>query len=229
MASLIAATLCFIALHLLVSGTRLRDRLVTALGEGPYLGLFSAASLALIVWMSMSYGPALTADGNVFLWQAPAWWPHLGAVVMLAAFLLAVLGMLSPNPGAVGQDARAAEGPRGIQRVSRHPFLWGVALWGVFHLVANGDLASLILFGGFAVLALGGTVSIDAKRRRKLGETWGRYAAETSNVPFAAILGGRQRLAVGEFRWWRLGFAVLLYAVVFVFHPLLFGVSPTGG
>ncbi|MCA8928639.1 MAG: NnrU family protein [Alphaproteobacteria bacterium] len=229
MASLIVATLGFIAIHLFVSGTRLRDRLVGRLGEGAYTGLFSAASLALIVWMAMSYGPALTADGNAFLWRAPGWWPHLGAIVVLIAFVLGVLGMLSPNPGAVGQAGRAAEEPRGIQRVTRHPFLWGVGLWAAFHLVANGDLASLILFGGFAILALGGTVSIDAKRRRKLGAVWDGYAARTSNLPFAAILGGRQRLVLREFSWWRLALALAAYALVFVLHPMLFGVSPTGG
>lgn len=227
MASLIAATACFIAIHLFVSGTGLRDRLVSWLGEGPYLGLFSAVSLALIVWMSMSYGPALMADGNAFLWQAPTWWLHLGGVVVLIAFLLGVLGMLAPNPGAVGQDARAADEPRGIQRITRHPFLWGVGLWAVFHLVANGDLASLILFGGLAVLAFGGTLSIDAKRRRKLGATWEGYAARTSNIPFAAILAGRQRMALGELKWWHVGFAIAAYALVFVFHAQLFGVSPT--
>ena len=229
MISLIAATVCFIAIHFFISGTRLRDRLVALLGEGAYIGLFSAASLALIVWMSMSYGPALTADGNAFLWQPPAWWAHLGGVVILVAFLLGVLGVLSTNPGAVGQAARASAGPQGIQRITRHPFLWGVGLWAAFHLVANGDLASLILFGGFAILAFGGTVSIDAKRRRKLGATWERYAAETSNIPFAAILARRQRLVMRELGWWRVALAVAAYAVTFVLHPMLFGVSPTGG
>jgi uncharacterized membrane protein len=145
---------------------------------------------------------------------------------VLIGFLLAVLGMTAPNPGAVGQAGRAAEGPQGIQRVTRHPFLWGVALWAAFHLVANGDLASLVLFGGFLVLSLGGTVMIDAKRQRKMGETWTRYAGQTSNVPFAAILGGRQRFSFKELGWWRLGLAVALYGVAFALHPLLFGVSP---
>lgn len=226
MLSLIVATAAFLAIHFVISGTRLRDRLVGMMGEGAYLGLFSAASLALIVWMSMSYGPALTADGNAFLWTAPGWWPHLGGIVVLVAFLLAVLGMTAPNPGAVGQAGRAAEAPQGIQRVTRHPFLWGVVLWAAFHLVANGDLASLVLFGGFLVLSLGGTVMIDAKRQRKMGETWTRYAGQTSNVPFAAILSGRQRFSFKELGWWRLALAVALYGVAFALHPLLFGVSP---
>ncbi len=226
MLSLVIATAVFLAIHFLVSGTRLRGRLVAAIGEGAYMGLYSAASLALIVWMSMSYGPALADQGNAFLWTAPAWWPHVGAVLMLIAFLFAVVGMTTTNPGAVGQESRAAKGPHGIQRITRHPFLWGVALWAAFHLVANGDLASLVLFGGFLVLSLGGTMMIDAKRQRKLGETWEAYARHTSNLPFAAIMAGRQRLALKELGGWQVILAIALYGVVFAMHSLLFGVSP---
>lgn len=226
MLSLILATVAFLAIHFVISGTRLRDRLVGMMGEGAYLGVFSAASLALIVWMSMSYGPALADEANTFLWTAPGWWPHLGGIVMLVAFLLAVLGMTSPNPGAVGQSQRAADGPGGIQRITRHPFLWGVALWAAFHLVANGDLASLVLFGGFLALSLGGTMMIDAKRQRKMGETWAQYAGQTSNVPFAAIISGRQRLALREYRGWQVILAVGIFGVAFALHHLLFGVSP---
>jgi len=77
--------------------------------------------------------------------------------------------------------------PEGIVRVTRHPFLMGVGLWAVVHLVANGDVASFIFFGAFAVTALAGTVSIDAKRRHALGPGWRSFAAQTSIVPFAAI------------------------------------------
>ena len=77
-------------------------------------------------------------------------------------------------------------------RITRHPFLWGVALWAAGHLMVNGDLASLILFGSLLVLAVFGTGSIDAKRRRALGEKWDAFAAKTSAVPFAAIAAGRQ-------------------------------------
>lgn len=224
MLSLTVATLAFLAIHFLVSGTQLRGRLVAMVGEGAYLGGFSAASLALIVWMSMSYGPALRDDANAFLWAAPNWWPHFGAVIMLVAFLLVVVGMTSPNPGAVGQARQAAKAPYGIQRITRHPFLWGVALWAAFHLVANGDLASLILFGGFLVLGLGGARMIDAKRQRALGETWDTYARQTSNVPFATILAGRQRLVIREIAWWRLLLAVAVYGVAFGLHEAVFGV-----
>src|SRR5262249_39128244 len=98
-------------------------------------------------------------------------------------------------------------------------FLGGVALWALVHLIVNGDLASLILFGSLLVLALGGTAAIDAKRRRSFGEQWMQFAAVTSNVPFAAIVAGKNRLgpAVVEIGVWRLLIAIV-YAVAFYLH-----------
>src|SRR2546429_8678386 len=91
-------------------------------------------------------------------------------------------------------ESRLAQGTdiaRGMVRVTRHPFLWGVALWSLVHLIMNGDQASVILSGSLLLLALGGTVAIDAKRRRKFGDAWTQFAQTTSSVPFAAILSGR--------------------------------------
>jgi uncharacterized membrane protein len=76
-------------------------------------------------------------------------------------------------------------------RVTRHPFLTGVGLWALVHLVANGDVASFIFFGALGFVALAGTVSIDTKRRRAFGPAWESFAAQTSIISFAAIAAGR--------------------------------------
>jgi len=109
---------------------------------------------------------------------------------------------------------------RGMVRITRHPFLWGVALWAATHLIVNGELASLILFATFLVLALGGMAAIDAKRRRKSPELWQRFAEATSSVPFAAIARGSNRLApaLAEIGPWRIIVAVALYAAAFYLH-----------
>jgi uncharacterized membrane protein len=93
------------------------------------------------------------------------------------------------------------------------------------HLVVNGDLASVILFGSLLLLALGGTVSIDAKRRRSFGDQWSRFIQATSNVPFAAIATGRNQLrpALREIGSLRPAIAIAAYALFFVFHGWLFG------
>jgi uncharacterized membrane protein len=110
-------------------------------------------------------------------------------------------------------------------RITRHPFLWGVALWALVHLIMNGDLASFVLFGSLLILALGGTAAIDAKRRRMFGDHWTPFAQSTSSVPFAAILSGRNSMApaVKEIGIIRPLAAVLAYALILYFHGRLFG------
>lgn len=228
MSGLIAAAAFFVLLHLLVAGTALRGVLVGAIKEGPYMGLFSLASLGGIVWLSMAYGQA-RGTGPV-LWDLGAGARHGGLLIMLLALLLLVPGLLTPNPTSVKQEG-ALDRPdavKGMLRVTRHPFLWGVAVWAVGHLLANGDLPSAILFGALLVLALLGGPSIDAKRRKALGASYEAFVAQTSNVPFAAILAGKQKLSLGEIGWWRLLLAVVVWAALLWAHPMLFGVAPLG-
>lgn len=228
---LIAAGLAFLALHLLVSGTRLRDGIVAAIGERAYLGLFSLASIGLIVWLAMAYNAAGASPDNRILFEPGRGVRDLGIVVVGLAFLLGVQGLLLPNPTSVRQEAAAAkEGTvRGVLRITRHPFLWGVVLWSGFHLAANGDLASTLFFGTFFVVALLGTFLIDAKRQRTMGPAWVAFAAWTSNVPFGAVIAKRNDLHLGESLGWRFGVALLIFVVILFAHPHLFGVSPFPG
>jgi len=223
---LISAALFFLLLHLLVAGTRVRDAIVGAIGERPYLGLFSLASLAGIVWLVVSYNTA-SGEGSAVVWDLGPGVAHLGIIVVALAFLLGVPGLLMPNPTAVMQgEAVARDGVvHGVLRITRHPFLWGVALWAGFHVLANGDQVSIVFFGTFLVLAVAGTYSIDAKRARKMGAAWEPFAKATSNVPFAAIIAGHNSLKVGELLDYRLLVAVGLFLVVFYLHPLLFTAS----
>ena len=228
---LVAAAAAFLLIHLAISGTRVRGAITGAIGEGPYMGLFSLASLACLAWMSIAYVHAQRGGADPVWWTATPATKWIQLVVTFVAFMLAVPGLLTPNPTSVRQEGQLTkpDAARGILRVTRHPFLWGVALWAAGHLMVNGDLASLILFGSLLVLAILGTGSIDAKRRRALGETWDAFAAKTSAVPFAAIAAGRQSLNIGEIGWWRLGVAVIVWGALVFAHPLLFGVSPLPG
>jgi uncharacterized membrane protein len=93
-------------------------------------------------------------------------------------------------------------------------------------LTLNGDLASVVFFGSFLILAVGGPFSIDRKRKEAFGDAWNRFAALTSNVPFFAIIKSRNSLKIGEIGWWRAILAVILYGLFLHFHKKLFGVSP---
>lgn len=227
MTNLLAAAAFFVLLHLLVSGTRLRDALTGRLGQNLYMGLFSAASVAGLVWLGMAFGAARGEAWNAAYWSLTPATRHIQLGLQLVAMLLIVPGLTTPNPTSVRQEGvlTRPDAVRGMLRITRHPFLWGVAIWALGHLLVNGERASLVLFGAMFLLALFGTASIDAKRKRALGPTWDAFAAQTSNVPFGAILGGRQKLNLGEIGWLRIVLAVAVWAVLAWAHPFLFGVS----
>jgi len=228
MSALIAASLVFLGLHLVVAGTRLRDAITGAIGERAYLGLFALASLGGIVWMVAAYNAAFPGPENYVVYDLGAGVRHLGVPVLAIAFLLGIPGLFLPNPtAALSEDTIGrADLVKGVIAITRHPFLWGVAIWAGFHLAANGDAASIVFFGAFLLLALAGTASIDAKRRRKLGERWTDFAAKTSNVPFVAVLGGRARLAAIELFDWRMAIAAAAFLGVLFAHAWVFSASP---
>ena len=223
MVSLALAALAFLGIHLGVSGTVLRNRAVAALGLRGYMLAFSVASVGAIVWLVSAYGAA----PYVPTWGQLQWWKPVMIVLMLPAFLLVVVGLTTPNPTAVAQEGLVDRAPQGIVRITRHPFLVGVALWSGLHLIGNGDVASLLFFAALAVTAVAGTVSIDAKRRRALGaEAWDAFASRTSIVPFAATLAGRNSLDVRGMGWWRPAAGVAAYALMLGGHAHIVGVSP---
>jgi len=226
MSILILAAAVFLALHLLVSGTRVRDALTGRIGEGLYMGLFSLASVAGLIWLGFAFAAARRATTDDVLWDITGPTRGLQLALQLIAMLLILPGLTTPNPTSVRQEAtlQKVDVVQGMLRITRHPFLWGVAVWALGHLIVNGDAASIVLFGSMLALALFGTASIDAKRRRALGKTWDAFAAQTSNFPFAAIAAGRQRLSLGEIGWWRIALAVGIWGVLSWAHPFLFGV-----
>jgi uncharacterized membrane protein len=221
---LILATIFFITLHVGVAGTLVRDRAIEKMGEKAYRGAFSLFSLLGIFWLAHAYKVA----DYIETWGQLAWFKPIAAPLMLVAFLLVVLGVTTPNPTAVGgEKLLMTDAPvQGIQRVTRHPFLWGIVVWAVTHFIVNGDMASLVFFGSFAILALLGMRSIDVKRKKACGQQWERYAGTTSIIPFLAIKEGRNMLVIAEFKGWRLVLALVFYAAMMHFHKALFGVSP---
>ncbi len=225
MIQLTAAAAFFVLIHLMISGTRVRDVLVGKMGEGPYMGLFSLLSVAGLTWMIMAYGQARTEVWNTVYWGVGDATRHIQLLLQFIAIVFVVIGLTTPNPTSVKQEGvlQREDAVKGMLRITRHPFLWGVAIWAIGHLIVNGDRAGMTLFGTMLVLAVAGTASIDAKRRRALGAAWEPFAQQTSNIPFAAILAGRQSLRLGEIGLWRPLAAAVIYGVLLVGHGHLFG------
>jgi uncharacterized membrane protein len=224
MVQLILAASFFVGLHFAVAGTALRTLCIGKIGERNYRIVFSILSLLGLFWLIQAYRGADTLE----IWGTPPWFKPAAAFLMLPAFLLVVLGITTPNPTTVSGEKllQRDEPAQGVLRITRYPFFWGVAIWALVHLLANGDTASLVLFGSLLLLVLGGMRSIDAKRRKAYGEHWERFAAVSSVVPFGAICDGRNRLVWGEFKVWQPALAIAAYVMMMKLHSLLFSASP---
>jgi uncharacterized membrane protein len=223
---LLVAAIVFVGTHVGISSTPVREQLVTSLGEGRYRLLYSVVAAVTLIWLGFAYSRAPTMP----IWEVGIVGRALAIGLMPFAFLFVVCALTGPNPTAVGQspDADAPEPARGILRITRHPLLWGIGLWAILHLLANGDLASFILFGALATLALGGSFLIDAKRTQENRPGWGVFLQRTSNLPFAAILQRRQRLALREIGATQLLGALGAWVAFLLLHRPIFGVSPWG-
>jgi uncharacterized membrane protein len=224
MAELALAALFLPLSHFGISSTPLRGWLVGRIGARPYLGLYSAVSLGALYWLVRSYRRAETE----YLWAAPAPVLWLAVAMTFLGVVLAIVGLVTPNPTIVGADSLfdRPEVVRGILRVTRNPFLWGVGLWALAHILVGGDSASVLLFASVGSLGLVGAPLLDSKKAKQHPERWRRFAAVTSSVPFLAIAQGRQRLVLGEISLWRLALGVGAFVLLLLSHRSLFGVAP---
>jgi uncharacterized membrane protein len=217
-----AALAAFLAAHSLPAMPGTKARLVAALGQRGYTLAYSALSLLLLVWVIA----AARRAPYIPLWE-PALWQWWFAIALTPfAFLLLILGAAQPNPLSV--SFRRGEKPGAIVAVTRHPVLWGFTLWAVAHVPANGDLVSLVLFGGMALFSLLGMRIVDRRARRRLGEErWRALVQAASAIPFAALVAGRARFAPNGAT---LALAVLALALYAWFlldgHARLIGLDP---
>lgn len=217
------AAIVFLAIHLL-PGTPLRGRAVRALGEGPYRGVFSLLSAVVLVWLAMAYSNAPYEE----LWPQWPWTRWVPLVVMPFAMILFVCALTTRNPSMAGME-RAVDpqfAVAGILTVTRHPLLWSFALWGLAHLLPNGDRASLWLFGSLVLLALAGMAVIDRRKSEEIGAAWGPILMRSSAIPFLAALQGRTKVDWRGIGWWRPAVGLFLFALFLGGHRHVFGVSP---
>lgn len=203
--------------HMLLSSQRLRPRLVAALGERGFQGVYSLLALAIfvpLVWIYLGHkhaGPHLFYLGGL---PGMRW---LVYALMGTAFALLVAGTLRPSPASV---APGRPEPAGVLRVTRHPVLMALGLFGLAHLLAAAVNASeLAFFAGFPIFTLLGARHQDARKLASGGESFRRFHAGTVFLPFSAP--GQLPRALREDA---LGIAIGIAVAVTVrwFHPSLF-------
>jgi len=179
---LIIGLTLFFAVHLIPPVFGLRDPIVSRIGEGSYKGAYALLSLA---------GMAMVVTGLmgvefISFYEPPAWGRHVTMLLMLLALIIYAAFKLPSN----------------LRRITPHPMLWGVTLWATAHLLANGDVASVVLFSSFLAYAL-----------ITIGLAWFRGVRPAKNSQ----------------PWWRdallAGLAVVLYVLLIRFHESFTGVA----
>ncbi len=186
MTLLIIGIILFLGVHLLPTITDLRARLVSSVGEAGYKGAFSLLSLASLALLIYGYATAPLVQ----LWSPPQWTRWVAIVLMLPAFMFLV----------------AAYVPGRIRELLKHPFLVAIKTWALANLLANGDLASVILFGSFLAYAVYDRITL--KHRRPSSIVGIEGPERPQNDVIAVVLG------------------TVLYAVFLVWlHPLLIGTA----
>ena len=188
---LILGLTLFIGMHLVTTATNGRSALIARLGEGGYkilYALVSVAGLALIAWGFSLYRQFEWIN----VWYPPVWMRHIALGLMLPAVILVVASYIRGR----------------IFTTLKHPMLTGVKLWAVLHLMANGDLGSIILFGSVLAWAVFDRISL--KRRTDAG---------APPIPVGGVTNDLIAVGVG---------VVVYLALLFVFHPLVIGVPVVG-
>lgn len=191
---LIVGLVIFLGLHLVPTSPEIRAGLRARLGPGLYAATFSIVSLISLAVIVMGYHKMQLHPGkNPVLWQAPLWGRHVALALMLPAMILLV----------------AAYVPSRIRTAVKHPMLTAIMIWALAHLFANGEVASVLLFGSFLAYAIYDRISVEQRGAK----------GPLGNAQPSGIINDVIVVAVG----------VALYAAMLVGgHQWLIGVSPLG-
>ncbi len=210
------ALVAFLASHAIPARPAVRRRLTALLGDRLYLALYSVLSIVLLVWLVHAAAGAPFVE----LWSFANWQRHVPALMVPIAFAIGAAGLFSPNPLSMSAARRPFEESRpGVVALTRHPVLMALALWTGSHLVPNGDLSHVILFGTFLLLSVGGMFILDRRARRRLGEA--EWTVLARRYPMLQWPRGRWL----DRRTVLLGLAGVLFAVAFaLLHEIIIGV-----
>lgn len=184
---LLAGATAFVGLHILMSHPW-RAALLARLGEKGFMGLYTLASFATLGWTILAF--RAVGPGGVPLWDGTgeATWIIASLLTLLGLTLL--LGSLHANPALpqVPGEKIAAARATGVFAVTRHPMMWGIALWALAHMLVAPTPRVIVLMLAMAVLALGGSAMQDRKKAQWLGAAWESWSAQTSYWPRLAGL-----------------------------------------
>jgi len=209
----------FAVTHLVLSHGPIREGFVNTIGQWPFRGLYSLISFltlgpaAVLWWQNRHLGAVL--------WELP-FWPEriIAGLLALFGFFLFFQLLATPSPASM---MPAKNESRGILRITRHPMNMGITMWALAHLLANGTVGDVAFFGSFVVVGVLGPYHMDARLKKTKGEDFIEFCRQTSVMPFSAILGRRNSLALDELSFPLALIAVVVFVTLTFFHSRLFG------
>jgi len=219
MSPTLAVTLWWVAFagaHLVLSSLPIRTRLIGLMGARAFQGFYSLVVLGLFIPLVGTYFAHKHA--GPLLWSVPLtpvvrWLMYAGIAL---AFVLVVASFMTPSPAGMVPTKPT---PRGVLRVTRHPFVMGTALWALIHLVINGWGTDVAFFGGFIAFALVGAKHQDARKIATGVPGYREFCAATPFLPFTGrdtLLGLREMLPAAAI-------GIVVTVVVRHFHASWFG------
>lgn len=224
----ISAGVVFLITHQVPTIPSVRSWLVSVIGERGFLIAYSILSLGVLSWLIIAAGRAPYTE----IWAVASWQYWVPNLVMPIVCIIIAFATGTTNPLSFGgrqSDTFDPDHP-GFAGITRHGLLWALALWSGAHVVPNGNLAHVILFGSFFVFSLYGMRIIDRRRQRQMGmEQWLRLAKSTSLWPFQSLIIRRWHPSfsgVWKSVLTRLIIGVLLYISLLIVHADVIGVSP---
>jgi uncharacterized membrane protein len=227
-ASIALWAILFIGTHLVISSTAVRPRLIAAVGEQPYRGIYSLVSFATLIPLIIVFARHKHSGELLFYARAdtPVRW--LAWIMMLLALIFLVSGLVTPSPAGMVLPAGGVQPPHGLLKVSRHPAFVSFALFGFAHMLMNGWVGDLIFFATFPALGIIGGMHQDSRKLRDLGEPYRNFMSQTSFFPGAAIISGKQKWTAADTPWAGILAGALLTIIIVIVHPWLFGGQPLG-
>jgi uncharacterized membrane protein len=209
--------------HVMGSSIPVRTFVISRIGTLGYKSIYSLVALAAFIQLCYVYFSHRHAGYH--LYTSGYTIRLLAQFIMLGAFIVLLQALVTGNPMTTRAElsGKLVGHGQGIQRITRHPQNFAFGLFGLAHLLANPYVGDWIFFGGFIVYGIVSAVHQDQRLLATGPEEVKRFLAGTSAIPFAAIISGKQQLAPGEYYPPALAAAIVLFILMRLLHPMLFG------
>lgn len=209
--------------HIIGSSVAVRNFFISRIRTLGFKIIYSLVALATFVPLCYVYFNNLHAGYHFY---NPGYLVKLLVhFIMLAAIIVLLQALVTPNPMTTLAElsGKKVSSAQGIQRITRHPQNFAFGLFGLAHLLANPYVGDWIFFGGFIVYGILSSMHQDRRMLATGTDAVKQFLADTSAVPFAAILAGKQKFAAGEYYPPALAAAVVLFILLRLLHPMLIG------